>query len=119
MKVLAVCAYGNVRSSCLARQLKDWYFVDALAAGLVANTPETLTMLFNWADLILMTDMSLDPKNYIHSDVGQEKIRNFDVGRDRWGTPTAPELAQIMTDKIEESKLFPPRRTLDELKART
>lgn len=118
MKVLAVCAYGNVRSGCLSRQLKDWYFQDALAAGLVANTPETLEMLFDWADAILLTDTSLDPKNYIHSDLGKEKMHSFDVGRDRWGDPTNPELVQIMTDKIEASGLFPPRRTLDELKAR-
>lgn len=118
MKVLTVCAYGNVRSSCLARQLKDWYFQDAIAAGLVANAPETLTMLFNWADLILLTDMSLDPKNYIHSDVGKEKFQTFDVGRDRWGNPVDPELVQIMTDKIEASKLFPARRTPDDQKAR-
>src|SRR5664279_6414661 len=111
MKVLAVCAYGNVRSGCLSRQLKDWYFQDALAAGLVANTPATLTMLFDWADLILLTDMSLDPKNYIGSDVGKEKFHNFDVGPDRWGNPVDPELIQIMTDKIEASKLFPPRRS--------
>lgn len=118
MRALAVCAYGNVRSGCLSRQLKDWYFQDALAAGLVANTPETLKMLFEWADVILLTDTSLDPKNYVHSDVGKEKMYNFDVGKDRWGNPIDPELIQIMTDKIEQSGLFPPRHTLDELKAR-
>src|SRR2546430_9804598 len=113
MKVLAVCAYGNVRSVCLARQLKDWYFQDALAAGLVANSAETLLMLFHWADAILLTDTSLNPSNYVHCDYGKGKMRDFDVGMDRWGIPTDDELVEIMTKKIEESGLFPTRRTLD------
>src|SRR5436305_363900 len=112
MKVLAVCAYGNVRSVCLARQLKDWYFQDALAAGLVANSPETLLMLFHWADAILLTDTSLNPSNYTHSDYGKEKMRDFDVGLDRWGIPNHPELVDIMTRKIEELGLFPTRRIM-------
>lgn len=119
MKVLAVCAYGNVRSSCLARQLKDWYFQDALAAGLVANSPETLLILFHWADAILLTDTSLNPSNYTHSDYGKEKMHDFNVGMDRWGVPGNPELIDIMTQKIEASGLFPPRRTLGDLRARS
>lgn len=54
MKILCLCSYGNVRSSCLARQLKDWYYQEALVAGIVANTSATLQMLFAWADLILV-----------------------------------------------------------------
>src|ERR1039458_813788 len=109
-KVLTICGYGNVRSVCLARQLKDWYDQEALASGLVANSPETLLMLFDWADIILVTDTSLVIQNYVPNDVAPEKFHDFNVGKDVWGEPGHPELVKIMTEKIEASGLFPVRR---------
>ena len=109
-KVLTLCGYGNVRSVCLSRQLKDWYDQEALTAGLVANSPETLRMLFDWADYVLNT-CELNPGEYLGSeDYPKEKFYDFNVGKDRWGEPSNPELVAIMIQKIEASGLFPTRR---------
>lgn len=111
MKILCLCSYGNVRSSCLARQLKDYYYQEALVAGLVANTPSTLQMLVEWADLILIV-CELDPANYIENFPSQKRPLQWDFnpGPDKWQTPSHPELVAIMTEKIEQSGLFPMRR---------
>jgi hypothetical protein len=108
MKVLCLCGYGNVRSSCLARQLKDWYNQDALAAGIVANSPETLRMLVSWADVILLA-CELKIQDYIW-DCPLGKVRDFNPGPDKWQTPSNQDLVSLMTEKIEQSGLFPLRR---------
>lgn len=110
MKVLCLCSWGNVRSSCLARQLKDWYGQEALVAGLAANSVFTLRMLFDWADLILVA-CELKVTDYINP-VPMEKIHDFNPGEDKWQTPSHPELVAIMTEKIERSGLFPTRRVI-------
>ena len=111
MKVLCLCSYGNVRSSCLARQLKDYYYQEALVAGLAANSSITLKMLAEWADLILVA-CELDPAIYIENFPYQKVPLqfSFNPGPDKWQTPSHPELVAIMTEKIEQSGLFPTRR---------
>lgn len=111
MKILTVCAYGNVRSQATARQLKDGYLKDAsgipvhfdvLAAGLVANTPSTLLMLFEWADVVLNASEGLSPAEYAHTDdIPHEKFHDLELGMDRWGEPSHPELVELVRNRLD------------------
>jgi len=81
MKILTMCRGGNSRSVGMAFLLKYKYNIDSLACGWEKNNPDTLEMLFNWADHILV--MEDDFKKFI-----PEKFKNklivTDVGFDRW-----------------------------------
>ena len=93
MKILCVCQRGNVRASGLAYILKDRDGHDALACGWETNFGETLEMLCEWADKIIVLESYFKNKIPIKN---QGKVEIFDVGIDRWGTPTHPELLQIL-----------------------
>ena len=83
MKVLCVCQGGNTRSVAMAYVLKKYYRIDALACGYRDNTPETLTMLYQWADLIIAMAGRVwkrIPEEY------KSKAKLCDVGSDRWGS---------------------------------
>ena len=80
-KILALCQKGNMRSVALAFLLKKKHGADAIAAGLVTSSPDTIGMLCIWADLVVVTDkklMPLVPPGY------EEKLLLWDVGTDRW-----------------------------------
>lgn len=103
MKILTMCQGGNTRSVHCAYLLKERYgHADTLACGFQRNSIETLDMLFNWADVIvLMDDWFIDhvPDKY------KDKVIVFAVGDDIWGTP----LHQALVDKIDvfiKDKLF-------------
>lgn len=92
MKVLCLCAGGNVRSVTMAHILKERGH-DALAASLSFNAPETLRLLCAWAEkVIIVGEATLrsglpgecQPKTVLH-----------DVGPDRWGVPFHPELRSL------------------------
>jgi galactitol-specific phosphotransferase system IIB component len=108
VKVLCLCGYGNVRSGCLSRQLKDYYYQDSIAAGLVANSRSTLQMLVDWADVILIA-CELNAADYV-DNIAHKKVYDFNPGPDRFQIPSHSELVEFMTAKIEQSGLFPSRR---------
>ena len=80
-KVLALCQKGNMRSVALAFLLKKEYKADALAAGLVTSSFDTINMLCQWADLVVVTDKKLFP---LVPPGYKEKLLLWDVGTDRW-----------------------------------
>ena len=85
-------AAGLVRSHAAVIRLKA-VGVDALAAGVGANSAETLDMLYRWADkVIVMHDLLLPcvPEAY------KEKVMLCNVGEDRWQNPYHPELQQLV-----------------------
>jgi predicted protein tyrosine phosphatase len=93
MKVLCMCQGGNCRSVACAYVLKYGYGLDALACGWQGNKPETLQMLFEWADLILVMQSHFIqhvPEQF-HS-----RVRSCDVGEDVW--------FHIKPDLIEKCK---------------
>lgn len=82
-RILCVCKGGNVRSVHLAFLLKYKYGKDALAVGHEGNTRETLAMLCQWADLIILTEP------YMRRFIPQEfhaKTGLMNVGPDRWAS---------------------------------
>lgn len=111
MKVLTICNHGNVRSACLAREIKDlngactstdldylentFVKYQAVAIGAHCNKIETIKHFVEWADLVV--DLSdNDSKVQLRlQDVAKEKYRRFDIGGDRWGNSFHPELREI------------------------
>lgn len=91
-RVLCVCQGGNVRSVALATRLKQKYRVDALACGVEKNSAETLTMLCEWADVIV--PMS-EPVSVCIPGQFARKMHICDVGPDRFGSPAHLELVDL------------------------
>lgn len=89
MKILCVCDQGNNRSVTFAQILKYIPEFETLSAGLKTNKPETLEMLFEWADKIIVPQeelLALIPNQYTH------KIKFYDIGPDIYPRPFNKEL---------------------------
>jgi predicted protein tyrosine phosphatase len=96
MKVLTMCSAGTVRSVAMAHKLKQNYGIDAVPVGHDANSQETIDMLSDWADKILV----MQPK-YASGILKKNahKVVIADVGPDVWGNPLDPDL-QAKVGKI-------------------
>lgn len=87
-RILCICRGGSSRSVGIRNVLAWMHGHDALAAGFEGNTPETLEMLFKWAEIIVCArDKFLKeiPEPYQH------KVRICEVGRDVYFNPN-PDL---------------------------
>lgn len=99
-KILAVCKHGNNRSVHLGVLLKDYYgYPDTLVAGVEKNSHETLIMLFEWADKIVVLEEWM--KERIPGEYW-DKTLVFDVGADIWGLTMTEELVEKLKPLIEE-----------------
>lgn len=102
MKVLCVCAAGMVRSQALVFVLKAnyaQYGVDALACGVGGNGSDTLQMLYEWAQVIIVLDGTLVP---LILEPYRGKVLVFDVGPDRWHDPGSSDLHNILRELCRE-----------------
>lgn len=91
-RVLCICQYGHSRSVALCRVLHGRGF-KAVAAG-VSTAGDGLAHIAAWADVICVLQPSFSahvPEEHRH------KIRDFDVGPDRWSNPYNQELLSILT----------------------
>ena len=103
MKVLTVCHGGNVRSVALAYVLTKMVDADAIACGWSTNTPQTIAMLCDWADRIIVVQEHYRekiPKKY------RDKVSVYDVGRDRWLNSLDPQLRGIFQRKVREDSTW-------------
>lgn len=110
MKIVTVCSQGNNRSVHAAYMLRYRRKVDGggtndvIPIGIKTMSRETTMMLFNWADLIILTDkryLPLLPENY------GDKLRIWDVGEDRWPRPFDKELLSLLKAHMErDSAVF-------------
>lgn len=93
MKILCVCQGGTCRSVGLARVLKDRDVAgrnhDAVAASWQWNSPQTLEMLGQWAELVVVMEPWMVER--LPQPI-RAKTAVCDVGPDRYGTPINPEL---------------------------
>jgi predicted protein tyrosine phosphatase len=97
-KVLCMCQGGNSRSVALAFLMKYRYGEDALACSWEKNSPETLKMLFEWADRIfVMQDIF---RQYVPIEY-HEKLYVVDVGVDVWANGLHPELLNLIISMLE------------------
>ena len=98
-KFLCICQGGNVRSVGMAFALKYSGHQDALAASWQTNTPETLKMLYDWANYIVL--MQGEFHKYIPS-VYATKIRIVDVGPDKFGYAFHPDLQNFCQKVVKD-----------------
>ncbi len=82
-KILTICAAGNSRSVCLAWLLKQKYKKEAIAIGMGNSSLDTIKMLCEWADTIILTTRE-GGHPYLKSPEVKDKVLFCDVGRDRY-----------------------------------
>ena len=101
-KILTVCSAGLVRSVGLADVLKVHFDADAIPVGIDGNTKETLLILYEWADwIILLMNEWKDriPEKY------QSKVKICEVGTDRFGSSRHPELIDLTYRWTRENRI--------------
>jgi predicted protein tyrosine phosphatase len=110
---LCLCAGGNVRSVNMARLLKDFWHQEALAAGVATGmSADTLAMLYEWADVIVVMDAEL--MDHV-PDPWRSKRMLCDVGPDNFGVGFPPALARsaIAFLRAHRETFGPPLAHLD------
>lgn len=95
---LVVCDGGNVRSAAIATTLKLDYGREAVAVGRLYMSKETMYLLANQFDRIILTQAHM--LESIPSEF-HWKVQIHDVGQDRWGISIAPELNVIANGVTE------------------
>lgn len=94
-KVVAMCQGGNSRSAGCGYLLKYFYDKDAIACGWEKNRPETLRMLFTWADKIVV--MQEEFRRFVPTEFHHKTVA-CDVGPDVWFNSLHPDLLQKCDD---------------------
>ena len=113
VKILILCDKGINRSHTLASRLKwvgDGH--DILTAGIETNDPETLHMLAEWADRIILTDEG--QWNVIpHVVMGDYdyKTEVWNIGPDKYPRPYNKELLAIVTKLIADHPEYSQKAT--------
>ena len=98
-KILCVCQEGNNRSVVLASVLKNEKQFDAIAIGIRKSSLETQTMLFDWADIIILVDDTFKdeiPVRYVN------KLKIWNVGQDRFFNGFNQELLNMYRQFIRQ-----------------
>lgn len=90
MRVLTLCAMGHNRS-VTAKWLLMHDGHEVIAAGVSNLSAATLSMLYAWADRIVLLDKCL-----LNSAMPKDKLVDWDVGRDRFPTHLNPELLGLL-----------------------
>lgn len=93
-----MCQGGNSRSVALGFLMKYRYGEDALACSWEKNSPETLKMLFKWADRIIVMQEIF--RKYVPEEY-HEKLFTVDVGEDVWCNGLHPELLNLLIGMLE------------------
>ena len=80
-KILCMCQKGNSRSVACAYWLKKKYGMDAIACGFKTQGMDTLEMLVDWADCVIL----MAPQYYDRfPDKWKEKTIILNVGHDTY-----------------------------------
>ena len=97
-KFLCICEGGNVRSVAMARTLKDNFKQNAVAMSWACNDNVILEFAASWADYILLMQPKFIERlsDKLKLENGH-KIRIVDVGPDRFGTASHPELYEFVS----------------------
>lgn len=105
MKIVTVCEHGNKRSVHAAylmrfkRKVDGGGMNDVIPIGIKTSSEDMQTMLFDWADWIILTDIRyLDLINPKYND----KMHIWDVGEDRWPSTFNKELLDLLRLRMEE-----------------
>jgi len=101
--ILCVCEHGNNRSVTMAWVLKYVENFETLTAGLGYHTPETLKMLFEWADVITVPEeklLALIPEEY------KSKIKFYNIGEDIYPRPFNEKLVAKIKQLMDKDKIL-------------
>lgn len=97
MNILTVCQHGNVRSVGTRSILTKLGHRDVIAIGAENTTPETLEMLYDWAELVLVAEPQF--AEFLPDD---EKVdKNFTIGPDTFGWYGKKELRHIIEEQLK------------------
>lgn len=96
--VLVLCQGGNVRSAAAAFLLRYKYGIDAVSASLECNSPDTLDLLYAWANYVLIMDERL--MQYVPEEWEKHRVRLCAVGPDHFGDPFRMDLLQKVFDTL-------------------
>ena len=101
MRILTVCAHGNVRSVAMAYLIKTIYHHEheVIPIGVKDITSRTLDMLIDWSDKIVVMDKLLV------ATIASPKVFVADVGEDVWHNPFAQELQHKLLKHLKELDL--------------
>ena len=110
MKILCICNHGNVRSACLAREIKDvnvgyppnLFKYESVAIGAHNNSFNTIKIFCDWADKVIDLSDNIDIVQNNLKLLAGNKYERFDIGNDRWGNPFASDLRLLCQNKIKE-----------------
>jgi predicted protein tyrosine phosphatase len=97
-KIVTICQGGNSRSVGCGYLLKYKYGCDTLACGWEGNTPETLRMLCEWADFVII--MQEEFRKYVPEEF-HGKLQVVDVGPDIWCNSLHPDLLEVVDAKLQ------------------
>ena len=104
MKILTVCNKGNCRSVGTRYCLYKRGYKNVIATGATVTPIETLQMLCDWADKILIAKPKHAkwlPKN------AQSKIdKKFTIGEDVWHNPMSYKLHDVANHQLDLIKLI-------------
>lgn len=113
MKFVCVCNFGNVRSACAARHLRNAGH-EAIAIGIMPNiattnkienwngfSDDSLKLFFDWADYIINLSDILDYSRRKLKPWEQKVIEVY-VGKDVWYDPFHPELNYNLKGRLSE-----------------
>src|SRR3990167_9402239 len=102
MKILTVCERNNNRSVVLASILREERGErDVISCGIQTFSAETLNMLCEWADKIVLVDEMLRYQFYFDPYVA--KIVIIPLGGDRWGYNHNADLQDLIRSKLDET----------------
>jgi predicted protein tyrosine phosphatase len=82
--------------------MKYRYAEDALCCSWEKNSPETLKMLFEWADKIIVMQEIF--RQYVPEEY-KEKLLVVDVGPDIWSNGLHPELLNLLMSMLEPKEV--------------
>lgn len=102
-KILCVCENGNNRSVQFAHLLRYKYRPsDTIPVGTSMHSKETLDMLYDWADIIIVVEDKL-----VHKipDEFMDKVKIWHVGEDHYPRPFNTELLVKARKLIEDNPL--------------
>ncbi len=100
MKILCICDQGNKRAVYTRFLLGHKH--EALAAGVKTNSPETLQMLCEWADKILLAELGM--RQYVHKDYYYKVDNRFEIGPDIYKPSIKGNLKRIVRNRLRELK---------------
>ena len=97
IKILTVCNQGICRSVGTKRQLNRRGYKNVIAIGGANTSGETLMMLCDWADKILLAK----PTHMLFLPDGAKVDKRFTIGDDRWANSMNSELREIVKRQLD------------------